>query len=153
MGASTGGGRPLLVFSLTLLLTGSLDQLAKSLAKSFLSPGAPLRLWGFLHLNLTENVGSAFGLFQSGWLPITATIVVCVVVLGYACGGGLRHAPTRSIPLGLIVGGALGNLLDRLRLGAVVDFIDLQVWPVFNLADIAITVGILILALEAFRRR
>ena len=153
MGASTGGGRPLLVFSLTLLLTGFLDQLSKSLAESFLSPGAPLRLWSFLHLNLTQNTGSAFGLFRSAWLPITATIVVCVVVLGYACGGGLRRAPKRSIPLGLIVGGALGNLLDRLRLGAVVDFIDLQVWPVFNLADIAITAGIFLLALEALRRR
>jgi signal peptidase II len=59
----------------------------------------------------------------------------------------------RSIPLGLIVGGALGNLLDRIRLGAVVDFVDLQVWPVFNAADTAITVGMLLLAVEMFRRR
>lgn len=153
MGASTGGGRPLVVFSLALLLTGCLDQLAKFFAAIHLTPGAPIRLWGVIQLSLTHNAGSAFGLFRGGWLPVSATIVVCVVVLGYVCGGGLRRAPKRSIPLGLIVGGALGNLLDRLRLGAVVDFIDLQVWPVFNLADIAITVGIFLLALEALRRR
>jgi signal peptidase II len=153
MGASTGGRRPFLVFSLALVLTGFLDQLAKSLAATHLAPGVPVRLWGFIQLSLTHNAGSAFGLFQGGWVPIGATIVVCVVVLGYAWRGGLRRAPRRSIPLGLIVGGAVGNLLDRVRLGAVVDFIDLQVWPVFNVADIAITVGILILALEVFRRR
>lgn len=153
MGASTGGGRPLLVFSLALLLAGCLDQLAKSLAASHLTPGVPIRLWGPLQLSLTHNAGSAFGLVHGGWLPVGATVVVCVVVLGYACGGGLRRAPQRSIPLGLIVGGAVGNLLDRLRLGAVVDFIDLQVWPVFNVADIAITVGILMIALEVLRRR
>ena len=153
MGASTEGGRPLLAFSLALLLTGCLDQLAKSLAASYLTAGAPVRLWGVIQLSLTHNAGSAFGLFQGRWVPIGATIVVCVVVLGYACGGGLRRAPRRSIPLGLIVGGAVGNLLDRLRLGAVVDFIDLQIWPVFNVADIAITAGILMIAFDVFRRR
>jgi signal peptidase II len=151
--ASTQGGRPLLVFSLALLLTGCVDQLTKLLVLARLTPGVPVPLWGFVQLSLTHNRGSAFGLLPGGWLPVSATIAVCVVVCAYAFTGGLRRAPVRSIPLGLIVGGALGNLLDRIRLGAVVDFVDLQVWPVFNAADTAITVGMLLLAVGMFRRR
>jgi signal peptidase II len=57
------------------------------------------------------------------------------------------------LPLGLVLGGSLGNLVDRTRTGAVVDFVDLQVWPVFNLADVAITVGVALLMLDIARRR
>ena len=143
----------MLIFALASLLTGCIDQLTKLLAMARLTPEAPVPLWGFLQLSLTHNRGAAFGLLPGGWLPVSATIAVCVVVCAYACAGGLHRAPARSLPLGLIVGGALGNLVDRLRFGAVVDFVDLQIWPVFNVADAAITVGILVLAAEMLRRR
>jgi signal peptidase II len=66
---------------------------------------------------------------------------------------GLEAAPGRALPMGLVLGGSLGNVLDRIRAGGVTDFIDLRVWPVFNLADVAITVGIGLLAIGLIRRR
>jgi signal peptidase II len=66
---------------------------------------------------------------------------ISAAVLVYALRGGLRGRPELAAPLALVAGGSLANLLDRLRLGAVVDFIDVHVWPVFNVADAAITAG------------
>jgi signal peptidase II len=108
---------------------------------------------GPLQLTLTRNTGSAFGLISASAVLVVAGILVSVVVLAYVAAGRLTARPRRALPLGLVLGGSLGNLADRLRLGAVVDFIDLRVWPVFNVADIAITVGVGLLALDLLRRR
>lgn len=84
------------------------------------------------------------------------TLVTLAVLWGFgrsAVRG--QHPPTRwtVLGLGLILGGALGNLTDRVRLGAVVDFLDFQVWPIFNVADSCITVGAVLVALQLLRRR
>ena len=109
---------------------------------------------GALTLRLTSNSGGAFSLGQSApWFFAAATIVVSalIVVTAFRARGVLA-----SVALGLILGGALGNLADRairapgLR-GHVVDFIDLHVWPVFNLADSAVVIGALLLAWSSFR--
>jgi signal peptidase II len=154
MRVSAERGRPLLIFGAVAAAAFALDQGTKILAVAHLDPGSfvPL-LGGWLRLNLTHNVGSAFGLIRAGTIPLAASALVCVVILGYVFRGGLVRAPGRSIPLGLVVGGALGNLLDRVRTGGVVDFIDLQVWPVFNIADAAITIGVGLLAIGLARRR
>ena len=154
MRVSAERGRPLLIFGAVAAAAFALDQGTKILAVAHLDPGSfvPL-LGGWLRLTLTHNVGSAFGLIRSGTIPIAASALVCVVVLGWVFRGGLARAPGRSMPLGLVVGGALGNLLDRVRTGGVVDFIDLQVWPVFNIADAAITIGVGLLAVGLARRR
>jgi len=154
MRVSAERGRPLFIFGAVAAAAFALDQGTKILAVAHLDPGSfvPL-LGGWLRLTLTHNVGSAFGLIGSGAIPLAASALVCVVVLGYVFRGGLVRAPVRSMPLGLIVGGALGNLLDRVRTGGVVDFIDLQVWPVFNIADAAITIGVGLLAIGMARRR
>lgn len=126
----------------------ALDQLTKAWALSALSSG-PLPLWGPLRLRLTSNRGAAFGLGGDvvPYLALAAALVVLVVVLR----GRLATRRLLAVALGLVLGGAVGNLVDRvlrppggLR-GAVVDFVDLQFWPVFNLADAAITVGCVLL--------
>jgi len=98
-------------------------------------------LGGWLHWTLVHNPGGAFGLFP-GWSG--AYLLVAVLALGGAI-WYLRQRPARVVQpwLGMIGGGVAGNLLDRLRWGAVVDFIDLGFWPAFNLADVALVCGVM----------
>ncbi len=127
-----------------------IDQASKYLVLRNLSLGEawnPVALLRpFFTLTHVTNTGAAFGLFQDhGTLfAIVAILVVLGIVIFY------RYLPANRIllrvSLGLQLGGALGNLLDRVRLGSVVDFIDFKIWPVFNLADTAIVVGVAILA-------
>lgn len=131
-----------------------MDQLSKWLAVSCLIPSSSLKLIPpILHLTLVYNRGAAFGLLPHQTLFF---IVVALVAIGVI----LRYsqqvkgiAGGTSWGLGLLLGGTMGNLVDRLRLGYVVDFLDFRVWPVFNLADSAITIGTAILALQMIRRR
>lgn len=126
------------------------DQVSKYLVLTNLSVGEmwnPLAfLRPFVTLTHVTNTGAAFGLFQEhGTLfAIVAVLVVGGILVFY------RYLPPSEIllkvSLGLQLGGAVGNLLDRLRLGNVVDFIDFKIWPVFNLADAAIVAGVAILA-------
>jgi signal peptidase II len=146
--------RPPLLFLTVSLAVLALDQASKAVAAALLQPGLSVSVIGqALTLTLTHNVGSAFGLISQGWIPIAASSLVCVLILGYVVAGGLTAAAGRAVALGLIVGGALGNLCDRLRTGGVIDFIDFRVWPIFNFADAAITVGVGVLAVEILRRR
>jgi phosphatidylglycerol:prolipoprotein diacylglycerol transferase len=93
-------------------------------------------------LTLTHNTGIAFGLLEGrGWLTIPLTLCVAGGLVWYQC----RHKPPRGVQLltGLLLGGALGNFVDRLRMGYVVDMFDFTIWPVFNVADMAITCSLL----------
>ncbi len=119
------------------------DQLTKWIVRTTFLPQHSLPILpGIFHLTYVRNTGAAFSLFQ-GQGPIL--ILVSVGVASWMAWELLRrpHA-TRQTPavLGLILGGAVGNLIDRLRFGYVEDFIDLRVWPVFNVADSAITIGV-----------
>ncbi len=143
---------------LTALAILVLDQLTKLWALRALIPGRPVPLIdGFFSLTLVMNPGLAFGMLSStptGWrwlvalLSIGALAVLAVVGLRMLPGGG-RLTP---LALGLIFGGAVGNLIDRGRFGGVVDFLDFYWrgfhWPAFNAADSAITVGVALLALR-----
>ncbi len=114
----------------------------------------------FLSLVLVWNRGISFGLFgdageETRWLLVALAAAICVVLLFW-----LRRAETRlaAVGIGLVIGGAVGNVIDRVRLGAVVDFVDLHGWgwhwPAFNVADTAITVGVAaLLADSLFGRR
>lgn len=154
MRAPAASGRPHLLFLLFASAAFALDQIAKLAAVAFLPAGKPLPLLGGpLRLTLTHNSAGAFGLLPGGWLPVAASALISAAIIAYVLAGNLDRAPGRAIPLGLIIGGALGNLLDRLRTGAVVDFLDLQVWPVFNIADIAVSAGTALLALTLIRRK
>ena len=99
---------------------------------------------GVLRWRLTYNSGGAFGLLQG--LPGFFLIATLVIVGGILIGARKVDDPRWAIPLGMVLGGGLGNAVDRLLRdtdGAVVDFIDLHVWPVFNIADMAIVCGAL----------
>ena len=135
------------------LLIGG-DQLTKWAVRTAFSPSETLPVIpSVLHLTYVQNTGAAFGLFPG--YP-QAFVVLAVLVAGWIIVELTRMRPrTWPVETGLLVilGGSLGNLIDRLRFGYVVDFIDLRVWPVFNLADSAITVGVGLLLWQAFRRR
>jgi len=140
-----------------------LDQATKLLALAQLSPGLPLPLLrGFLALTLVTNPGLAFGIFAATppewrWLvallSLAALSVLAVLSTRLLPAGGMPAA----LSLGLIFGGAVGNLIDRGRFGAVVDFIDFHWrgyhWPAFNVADSAITIGAGLLALRLLLSR
>lgn len=133
------------------------DRLLKLLALAHLGVGRPIVLLPFLHLNLTFNTGAAFGLFPNLRVVLAALGVVVTAGAFYAALRLSRAFPgDRGLLVGtaLVAGGAAGNLADRLLYGYVVDFVDLRVWPVFNLADSLIVVGALYLAwrLAAWRR-
>ncbi len=130
-----------------------LDRATKVWAERRL-PGRPIEVVsGVLTLRFTTNSGGAFSLGErSPWVFVVATVVVSGLIVAIAFH---RRRPLASAALGLVLGGALGNLTDRVvrgpRLsGRVVDFVDLHVWPVFNVADSAIVVGAIILAATGF---
>jgi signal peptidase II len=129
----------------------ALDQGTKALATSLVSRGDRLELLPFLHLENVRNRGVAFGIGGDiSAVLIGATIVVLLgflVFLAVRGGGGWLV----WLPAALLIGGALGNLADRVREGAVTDFIDLPLWPTFNLADVAIIVGVLLLLIDVER--
>jgi signal peptidase II len=127
-----------------------LDQVAKALVEERIVLGEEVGLLGPLRLTLSHNNGVAFGLAGGGGVGL---ILVTVAALALVAALFARN-PTRPgmwVAFGLIAGGAIGNLVDRVRIGAVTDFIDLPHWPNFNLADMAITAGVLVLALIYLR--
>jgi len=141
---------------LTALGAYGIDRITKLWAEATL-PGDPVDVIpGVLTLRFTENSGGAFSIGRSApWFFVGVTTIVSLVIVATA----FRHTSRAvAVSLGLVLGGALGNLTDRairgpdLR-GNVVDFIDLHVWPVFNLADSEIVVGAILLAWIGFRDR
>jgi signal peptidase II len=148
-------GRPWLAhFALLSILILAADQASKWLAVRELVPGRSVAAIGSaVRLTLVHNRGTAFGILPN-WTPslLAAAIALSVAVLLYNRHFLGRHLLV-SLALALQLGGAAGNLLDRLCKGYVVDFVDLRVWPVFNLADAAITVGVILLLWHLIRTR
>lgn len=140
-----------------------LDQLTKLIALGRLIPGVPVPVVeGYIALTLVMNPGLAFGLLSgvpAGWrwivglLSLVALVVLLRVALRILPTGGWREQSA----IGLIFGGAVGNLIDRTRFGAVIDFVDVYYrdwhWPAFNVADSAISVGVAVLALVVLFER
>lgn len=125
------------------------DQLTKSAVISVLDPGqANLRLdlfGGLMALEYTENRGAAFGLFEglTSVLALVSVVIVVALLLHYS----RQPQPQvwQTVAVSMITGGALGNLIDRVRLGYVVDFVSVGAWPNFNVADATISIGVFIL--------
>ena len=137
-----------------------LDQGTKIAAVMLLDPAASLELAPMLDLVLAYNTGAAFSILSTAggwqrWLFIGLAVAICGFIVHW-----LRDLPRGArwtpLALSLILGGAAGNVIDRVRIGAVVDFIDFHVagwhWPAFNVADSAICVGAALLVTGAFRR-
>ena len=149
--------RPLPWFMLSALIVAA-DQLTKWLVLARFAPGERMELTSFFNLVLVFNKGAAFSFLSSapGWQTplLTAFALGAAVIVSVL----LVRSPERRLfctGLALVLGGAVGNVIDRLRLGQVVDFLDVHAagwhWPAFNVADSAITVGAALLILDGFR--
>lgn len=121
------------------------DQVTKHIVVGTLSLDDSVHVIGPLSIHHVQNSGIAFGLFGSATAAITIVTSLAVIwmVVFFARSGG-RH-PVLPAAFGLLIGGSLSNLVDRIRLGHVTDFIDFKYWPAFNLADSFIVLGVLIL--------
>lgn len=120
------------------------DQLTKFLARKFLTLGHPVSvIKGFLYFTLVYNRGAAFGILRNQFfLFITAAVVAIILLVANLKGS--KRVDSYALALSLILAGAAGNLFDRLFFGSVIDFLDFRVWPVFNVADSAITIGVIL---------
>ncbi len=127
-----------------------LDQAAKALVEANLVPGEDVEILGPVGLTLSHNSGIAFGLASGGGARLVLLTALALVVVGLV----FSRDPTRRgmwVAVGLLAGGALGNLADRIRADAVTDYIQVGAWPAFNLADVAVTAGVLLFALSYLR--
>jgi signal peptidase II len=122
----------------------ALDQVTKHLVRTGIEPGDAHKFLPGIQLVHVRNTGVAFSLFSGGGtLVLVFTLVALAVLLGYFTVRPSR--PWLWLPTGLLIGGALGNLIDRIVHGAVTDFVKLPLWPAFNVADMAITIGVIAL--------
>jgi signal peptidase II len=139
---------------LVLLVVVAADQLSKHAIRQSIVPGEERGVLPGIQLVNTRNRGVAFGFLPGNHIAITLVIALALIaLLVYFALHATR--PLLWLPTGMLIGGALGNILDRLRDGSVTDFIKLPLgWPPFNLADSSITLGVLLLivAIEAPRR-
>jgi signal peptidase II len=144
---------PWIRVALVALVIVAVDQLAKRAVRASIVPGEERRVLPGLQLVNTRNHGVAFGFLPGDHLAVTIVVALALAaLLAYFA----RHAtrPLIWLPTGMLLGGAIGNVLDRLREGSVTDFIKLPLgWPPFNLADVSITLGVLLLVLAIERPR
>lgn len=124
----------------------AIDQAAKQLVASRIETGDPVDIAFGVQLANVRNEGVAFGLLAGGEaLVLVCTLGALALLLTYFVLNSQRH--DLWLAVGLLTGGALGNLADRVRAGAVIDFVDIPLWPTFNLADVAIVAGVATLVL------
>lgn len=124
----------------------ALDQVSKAIIEANLVPGEMVSVVGPLDLTLTHNRGIAFGLAGGAGLPLIGFVAIALGFVVYL----FSREPARPwmwLAGGLVCGGAIGNLIDRVRAGEVTDFIHLPSWPAFNVADIAVSCGVVLLVL------
>lgn len=139
-----------MAFFLVALLVAAADQLSKLWIRSYPEGQVVFRsgFFGIVHVN---NTGAAFGLFrdQSFFLTIVAFTGIALILLFalfFSRYSAFLNSGPEKLVLGLILGGTIGNLMDRLRFGQVTDFISIGIWPTFNIADSAVTIGVIFLA-------
>ncbi len=140
--------RPWLISALTL----GLDQLSKAVVTATFVPGQSLPvLPPALYLTYVQNTGAAFGLLKGQQALFIVCSLLVIAWIAWELLSKPRMAASAAVGCALVLGGAAGNLIDRLRLGYVIDFIDVRVrWPVFNVGDSAITIGVGLLLLHAW---
>lgn len=138
--------RPFLIAIFVVIL----DQITKAIVITCLKYGESyLIINKIFYLTLVKNTGAAFGTFknQAAFFILVSIIAIIFIVIFLS-----KKKVNLYLPLALILGGAIGNLIDRLRFGYVVDFLDFKVWPVFNVADSCISIGAFLLFLLIIKR-
>lgn len=141
------------ILSISVLIV-LLDQTTKFLAVEFLRPLEQVTILpNIFHLSYVQNTGIAFGLFQNypaAWsLIITVSVLFLFIGIRFLMNQPLSH----KVAYGFVLGGAVGNWIDRVRLHYVIDFLDFRIWPVFNVADSFITVGVIMFIWFALKGR
>ena len=133
----------------------SLDQLTKFLVNKSLSLNRSIpAIKGILHLTRVHNRGAAFGILKNQTaLFICASVFTIILIFINLKNSRQKKLSLYSLSLSFILAGALGNLIDRVRFGYVVDFLDFRIWPVFNIADSAITLGVVLLGYSVLKSR
>lgn len=139
------------LISIIPILIILIDQLSKLLVKKYISQPIPL-INGILDLNYSSNTGAAFSIMQGNNLLLALITILVIAAIIYYYKKIPENKPV-LVSVGLILGGAVGNLIDRLTYGYVIDFIDFQIWPVFNAADSAVTIGAIILIIYLVKER
>ncbi|MEI8394262.1 MAG: signal peptidase II [Rhodospirillaceae bacterium] len=144
--------RLILAFGISALVV-LLDQLSKWwVVTQIMQPPKAIELTGWLNLVMAWNHGISFGLFSNDNMPFVLAAVALAVVAMLVVWLVRAETMAAGLRLGLVIGGALGNVIDRLRLGAVADFIDVHVglwhWPAFNVADSAISIGVTLILID-----
>ena len=138
----------------SILAILAVDQCSKALVHFRLTIGQSIPIiHNILYLTFIKNTGAAFGLFKNGTLifiviSIVAVVLISALILKSIKKNDFLTDPVFNFGLIFIASGALGNLIDRLRFGYVIDFIDIRIWPVFNIADTSITIGTFLLILS-----
>ena len=147
--------RQWLLLSVIVIL---IDQLTKWFAEAMLVPYQPVPIIPMFNLTLAYNTGAAFSFLSDAggwqrWFFIILTIIVIIVLFGWLWRMRAEEK-LHAVSISLILGGAIGNLIDRVLLGHVIDFLDVYYdqyhWPIFNIADSAITVGVMLLIIDLF---
>ena len=134
-------------FVLPSLLVLLIDQITKSIAVSKLDPAEPIKLFWTLQLNLIRNPGASFSIGENLTPYIATVAILASITIAYL--GWIETNPRGMFLYGIVLGGVFGNVIDRIfrsgdgfLSGEVVDFIDLQWWPIFNFADVALVIGL-----------
>jgi signal peptidase II len=140
------------MYYILIILLVALDQATKWVIHYFMDPGETIPvIFGIFHITFVRNTGAAFSQFQGQrGLLIGLTSMVLMFLVIYLVKKIHHDHWSMLLSLSLIIAGGLGNLLDRIRLGYVVDFFDFQIWPVFNVADMAIVGGCGLMILNVF---
>jgi signal peptidase II len=136
--------RPWVRAGLVLLVVVALDQLTKALVRGGIDVGEEDSVLPAISLVHVRNTGVAFGAFAGGGIVVVALVAAALSALLFYF---VTHLDKRLIwlPTGMLLGGSIGNIIDRIRDGAVTDFVKLPAWPAFNVADVSITFGVLVL--------
>jgi signal peptidase II len=139
------------VFGCIGLLVILADQLSKTWIRNNLDWGQSLFDAGFFQIVHVHNTGAAFGIFKDHSLTLTIVgfvgiVVILLLVFVLRSRWSFLDSMLVTSAIGLVMGGTIGNLIDRLRMGYVTDFMDFKVWPVFNVADASVTIGVIIVA-------
>ncbi len=138
---------------ITVFTVVGIDRLSKIFFSKILTLGESLpMIRGILHMTLVHNTGIAFGLFKNHGMVYIVIPIIAVILLVYnICYYKYNEEKLSRLYIfafSSILGGAIGNLIDRIYFGYVIDFIDFRIWPVFNIADSAITIGAIIIAIK-----
>jgi len=143
-----------IVFFVSIFAILIVDQSLKSLVRLKLAVGESIPLINnIFHITYVTNTGAAFGLFKNSAIFFIIISVVAIVLIAGLILKSIKRAefmanPRFDLGLIMIISGAIGNLADRLKFGYVIDFIDVRIWPVFNIADTSITIGTMLLILS-----